>query len=777
MKREKPGFTALFARFLVVTSILQRQQVRSQFCDVHVTTWDSLIHAINENSGIVFLCPFNINGDKCPTDTKGYEVQENSRIQLLCEPSYIRDSESACVIDCPGTHFEILPNGSLVLDGITHRGATTSAIRIQSEGSLTLINSVLENNYKRFGNGGAINAMQNSIMDIEFTRFQNNQGLYGGAIFHFGGAFITGSTFLDNKASDGGGGAIYTGSGQASVLTDNIFAGNEASLFGPAVFDGTGAVTSQGENSGCENLGPIDCDGVSSFVDGVQICQTFSTSCIAPTSSPTAPTSLPSMSPSSEPSKTPSALPSGVPSSSPSTKPSPQPSAYPSISPSFLPSATPSLIPSNVPSSLPSLLHSSFPTATSEPSNRPSSGPSFLPSPAPSLRPSIAPTRVPTVLPSQDPTVHPSLNPTIAPTNSLVPTTKPTEMSSALPTLEPTITIKPSNLPSDKPSISLSTVPSQSPSISPTSVPSVSPSQEPTSHPSLNPTIVPTNTLVPTSTPTEVLSALPTLEPSFTIDPSYHPSNKPSTFPSAAPSPSPSLAPTSAPTLSPTQEPSLNPSFSPSATPSTSLIPTIRPSEANSSIPSSAPSTNVPSLRPSEYASPSPSSQPSFRPSKKRSLSILPSTVEPSAFPSEEPSVSPSHMYYSLLVRGERIESGKTAVHSVPEGFSIRQDEDGRILVSQETNEGSTVVWEKSVQDSSSAGTFYAKVQGDCNFLIKQTDPLLKTRWSSRSSQHPKRTECGLAVFPAANPPRIALYKGEPPYDDPENQLWWEPLL
>ena len=126
----------------------------------------------------------------------------------------------------------------------------------------------MRRNHNDDSNGGVVNAKKNAEVEILYTRFQNNRGLNGGGIFHLGGAFIKGSVFLDNRAAEGGGGAIYTGSDATAMLEQNIFAGNEAAFFGPAVFDGSGAATTQQENSGCGNLftnGASGCDGISSL--------------------------------------------------------------------------------------------------------------------------------------------------------------------------------------------------------------------------------------------------------------------------------------------------------------------------------------------------------------------------------------------------------------------------------------------------------------------------------------------------------------------------------
>lgn len=160
-----------------------------------------------------------------------------------------------------------------------------------------------------------MNAKRSSNVEIMYSRFQNNQGLNGGGIFHLGDAYVKGSVFLDNRAPEGGGGAIYAGSDATGTLLQNIFAGNEAAFFGPAVFDGSGAATSQEENSGCGNSftnGASGCDGISSLQSGAETCDEFIIDCLTPTSSPTSPTASPSSLPTITPSVMPTARPPPV---------------------------------------------------------------------------------------------------------------------------------------------------------------------------------------------------------------------------------------------------------------------------------------------------------------------------------------------------------------------------------------------------------------------------------------------------------------------------------
>jgi len=186
-------------------------------------------------------------------------------------------------------------------------------------------------------------------------------------------------------------------------------------------------------------------------------------------------------------------------------------------------------------------------------------------------------------------------------------------------------------------------------------------------------------------------------------------------------------------------------------------------------------------LLPSRISSTSPSLPILGAPSLAQSLK--PNDIfRPNFFPSSSPSVQPNvdGVHYSILSKLERIDSGEPPIHSTPIGYFIQQHTDGNVFVTEQTNHSSLplVVWEKLINSDvdSSESRLYAKLQGDCNFVMKQTEPIKKTYWDSQTSQHPNRIACALVIFPEANPPRISVYKGPPPYSNREDELWWEPL-
>lgn len=138
-------------------------------------------------------------------------------------------------------------------------------------------------------------------------------------------------------------------------------------------------------------------------------------------------------------------------------------------------------------------------------------------------------------------------------------------------------------------------------------------------------------------------SALPTPEPSPSLEPSPEPS------PSVEPSPEPTPEP------SPSPEPSIEPSPTPTPEPSPSEVPSVQPSPIPSPTPTPKPSPTpdpTPEPSPSESASPDPTPVPTDSPS-----------VAPSVEPTPEPSPSPDNIAEeAAAVVGETIAAVSEAV-------------------------------------------------------------------------------------------------------------------
>lgn len=186
----------------VVLFIATMSSSTAQLCEtVDGNSWSELTDALDRSFGFAILCPFHISGNSCPQDEKGFKVKE-AELYVMCDSiSQSLDGESVCLIDCPGTHFTVMPGSSLTLDGITLKGSKSSAIQVKSQGYLTTYNSVFTYNRRDSGNGGAIDAAEGSNLSLMYSRFENNQALNGGAVYHLGAAVISGSSFIDNHAT------------------------------------------------------------------------------------------------------------------------------------------------------------------------------------------------------------------------------------------------------------------------------------------------------------------------------------------------------------------------------------------------------------------------------------------------------------------------------------------------------------------------------------------------------------------------------------------------
>ena len=149
-----------FSLFYISAWFLANSGLANAFLCDHLpdNSWKSLVNAIESSfDGFVMLCPFEINGAKCPpAGETGHRLPSQSSLYLMCEsvysigpPSLIGEAGgdetgTGCIIDCPGTHFEVDEYASLSLDSITLKGSLTSAIRVNNHGVLNAFNSFFQ---------------------------------------------------------------------------------------------------------------------------------------------------------------------------------------------------------------------------------------------------------------------------------------------------------------------------------------------------------------------------------------------------------------------------------------------------------------------------------------------------------------------------------------------------------------------------------------------------------------------------------------------------------
>ena len=119
----------------------------------------------------------------------------------------------------------------------TNTGLNGGAGAIQNNFGCTLIvtNSTFNNNYTKYGNGGAIYSQGNFI--VTNTIFNNNSAAYGGAIYNGNTLTVNNTTFTNNTLNSnyGQGGAIYN----AYTLTvNNSTFNNNTATYGGAIYNG-----------------------------------------------------------------------------------------------------------------------------------------------------------------------------------------------------------------------------------------------------------------------------------------------------------------------------------------------------------------------------------------------------------------------------------------------------------------------------------------------------------------------------------------------------------
>jgi predicted outer membrane repeat protein len=159
---------------------------------------------VSESSGYADVCPFTISGEACQINnqaiSEGYIVSKQENLYLSCDP-YRRKSK--CVINCPVEHhFTVASGSSLTLESMVLAGATDSAIVVETQGRLSVFDSIFENNTaSKSGYGGAIYASSEVGLEIRVSEFENNQAEIGGAIYSMSSSTITDSNFRENFAA------------------------------------------------------------------------------------------------------------------------------------------------------------------------------------------------------------------------------------------------------------------------------------------------------------------------------------------------------------------------------------------------------------------------------------------------------------------------------------------------------------------------------------------------------------------------------------------------
>ncbi|MCP4810510.1 MAG: hypothetical protein GY913_09370 [Proteobacteria bacterium] len=135
-------------------------------------------------------------------------------------------------------------------------------IAMQFYADLVITDSVFEDNVAG-SNGGGIYSYYTAHVTVSTSTFSGNSGTSGGAILHYpyesGGwnLVATDSTFTNNTATDGHGGALYTAWADAAELTGSTFEDNAASNYGGSLYVYVANTVDTSHSDFCQNTARV----------------------------------------------------------------------------------------------------------------------------------------------------------------------------------------------------------------------------------------------------------------------------------------------------------------------------------------------------------------------------------------------------------------------------------------------------------------------------------------------------------------------------------------
>jgi len=331
----KRGWVASFV--LILMSSIGRGNAASMGCH-DIDSWETLIHHIDSTKATtIMLCPFSIN--HAGTMESGYHITKND-LTVICMK---RNKDDKCEVLGSARHFNIKAK-EVAFVGIDFADSNHGAILVGKRArNFSVISCRFFNNDRTEGDdkdGGAIavydpkeQVKEMKQLFITHSHFEQNRARNGGAIsIPYGGVSLYSSTFTNNIAKGGKGGAACIN--WVKIMSNCEFRENESDDLGPAIFSISNSSLELGQNNyACSNLQSSSlekgyseraCDGISSET---RSCSKLSQICEVPSS-------YPSTLPSIVPSNYPIAKPSYTPTSQPSLKPSDYPSLNPTSEPS-----------------------------------------------------------------------------------------------------------------------------------------------------------------------------------------------------------------------------------------------------------------------------------------------------------------------------------------------------------------------------------------------------------------------------------------------------------
>lgn len=247
-------------------------------------TWDDLVQILDEAPGGLALISGPFKLENCGNEFREYLLESTRRLDIVC-------CGGDCIIDCPLIQFRVASNATLTLESLTLQNTIRSTLVVEPNGVLISRSTSFLNN-QGAGDGGSIQAMEGSSVEVSRGRFENSIASNGGAIHTNGSLIVREVSFWNNQAINLGG-AIYGGQSTTASIIRCTFGRNAAVEGGPAVYsDGDRAPNLDWtlvSNEGCMNM--ID-DQRAGNCDGVEwrraTCLPFSgNACDIPTSAPT----------------------------------------------------------------------------------------------------------------------------------------------------------------------------------------------------------------------------------------------------------------------------------------------------------------------------------------------------------------------------------------------------------------------------------------------------------------------------------------------------------
>lgn len=128
---------------IIVMILLYLPSVLSQFCSrIPQPARLSHLHSLFTSGGKVNICSgFVISLEGCDTNEQPFTVSQYD-LTIACDDFF--GGGGKCEISCPGRHFVIEGGRTLVLEGMTLKGATSGSIEIMTSGNLIGFDSTWE---------------------------------------------------------------------------------------------------------------------------------------------------------------------------------------------------------------------------------------------------------------------------------------------------------------------------------------------------------------------------------------------------------------------------------------------------------------------------------------------------------------------------------------------------------------------------------------------------------------------------------------------------------